>query len=174
MLRVRIGARAMFETFYQTVAQLCFTLLGLWWIVLQTKYREWIGNAYRRRMATNISLYFLLPGSMSLLALLATNAPILWRAGFAVASILGAVETTLLLRRIQSKQGSLSLMTVARWAGLALYVVVALVAFLPPLTDRLGVKPLLVAGTMLTLLVILGVSLAWAYFVEPIPPDLSA
>ena len=30
------------EVFYQTVAQLSFTLLGLWWLVLQTKYSEWI------------------------------------------------------------------------------------------------------------------------------------
>lgn len=166
---LRVGA--MFETFYQTVAQLCFTLLGLWWIVLQTKYREWIGNADRRRMATNISLYFLLPGSMSLLALLSTGAPTLWRGAFAIASFFGAIETALLLRRIQAKNSRLSLLTIARWAGLVLYLLVALVAFIPTLTNWLGVKPLLVAGTMLTILVILGVTLAWAYFMEPIPTD---
>lgn len=164
----------MFETFYQTVAQLCFTLLGLWWIVLQTKYHEWIGNGERRRMATNISLYFLLPGSMSLFALLSTSVPALWRIAFAIASLLGAIETFLLLLRFQSKKGGFSILALARWTGLALYLLVALIAFIPPLAQLLGVKPLVVAGTMLTLLVILGVSLAWAYFVEPIPPDLPA
>lgn len=164
----------MFESFYQTVAQLCFTLLGLWWIVLQTKYREWIGNDDRRRMATNISLYFLLPGSMSLLALLSTGAPVLWRIAFATASALGAMETVQVLRRFHPRHGVLSLLVLARWAGLTLYLLVTLVACIPALTTLLGVKPLLVAGTMLTLLVILGVSLAWAYFIEPISSDLSA
>ena len=60
----------MLVAFYQTAAQLCFTLLGLWWLVLQTKYKEWINDSERRRMATSISLYFLLPGAMSLIALL--------------------------------------------------------------------------------------------------------
>ena len=162
----------MFETFYQSVAQLCFTLLGLWWIVLQTKYREWIGNTDRRRMATNISLYFLLPGSMSLLALLSTEAPILWRVAFAIAGFLGAIETALLLRHLQPNRGRLSLLAIVRWAGLALYLLIALIASVPTVTELLGVKPLLVAGTMLTLLIILGVSLAWSYFMEPIPTDL--
>lgn len=162
----------MFEIFYQTIAQLCFTLLGLWWIVLQTKYHEWIGDSNRRRMATNISFYFLLPGSMSLLSLLSTGVPALWRTAFATASFLGAIETALLLYRIQAKNNRLSLLTLARWAGLAFYLLVALVAIIPTLTNLLGVKPLLVTGTMLTLLVVLGVTLAWAFFMEPIPTDL--
>src|SRR5512146_1395297 len=65
---------AQLETFYQTVSQVCFTLLGFWLIVLQTKYQEWSGKAERRRMIVNISLYFLLPGTMSLLAMLAIQA----------------------------------------------------------------------------------------------------
>jgi hypothetical protein len=43
------------ETFYQTVAQLSFTLLGLWFLVLQTKYQEWIGSPTDRRMVTSIA-----------------------------------------------------------------------------------------------------------------------
>lgn len=160
---------ATFEIFYQTIAQLCFTLLGLWWIVLQTKYREWIGDSDRRRTATNISFYFLLPGSMSLLSLLSTGVPILWRTAFATASFLGVIETVLLLRRIRAKSGRLTVLILARWAGLALYLLVALVAIIPTLTTLLHVKPLLITGSMLTLLVVLGVSLAWAFFIQPIP-----
>lgn len=162
----------MFEIFYQTIAQLCFTLLGLWWIVLQTKYREWIGDSDRRRTATNISFYFLLPGSMSLLSLLSTGVPALWRTAFTTASFLGAVETVLLLRRIQAKNGRLSVLTIARSAGLVLYILVALIAIIPTLTNLFGVTPLLVTGTALTLLVVLGVTLAWSFFMEPIPGDL--
>lgn len=160
---------ATFEIFYQTIAQVCFTVLGFWFIVLQTKYREWIGDRDRRRTAANISFYFLLPGSMSMLSLLSTGVPILWRASFATASFLGAIETVLWFRRIQAKTDHLTLQTLAHCAGLALYLLVALVALIPMLTNLLHVKPLVVTGSMLTLLVVLGVALAWAFFTQPIP-----
>jgi len=165
--------------FYQTVAQLCFTLLGLWWLVLQTKYAEWIGDRNRRRMATNISLYFLLPGAMSLLALLSTGAAFVWQAAFAVASGLGALETLLLLLRgahTDKKMASpraVALLAV-RAVGVLLYLVVFVVALLPGVLRQAGIAPLLVAGTSLTLLIVLGVGLAWAYFVEPQPTKQAA
>jgi hypothetical protein len=92
------------EVFYQTVAQLAFTLLGLWWLVLQTKYNEWIHSQTRRRMATNITLYFLLPGSMSLLALLATTSRLLWQVAFVLAALIGAVATAFFLRAAHASQ----------------------------------------------------------------------
>jgi hypothetical protein len=61
------------ESFYTTAAQLCFTLLGLWWLVVQTRQDIWTGSAQRRQIATHISLYFLLPGSRSLIALISTE-----------------------------------------------------------------------------------------------------
>ncbi|MEO7001074.1 MAG: hypothetical protein ABI068_04670 [Ktedonobacterales bacterium] len=158
--------------FYQTVAQLCFTLLGLWWLVLQTKYAEWIGDRDRRRMATNISLYFLLPGAMSLLALLSTGASFVWQAAFVVASGLGALETLLLLLRdartlVKTVALRAVALLVARAVGVLLYLVVFIVALFPGTAHSLNVAPLLIAGTSLTLLVVLGVGLAWAYFMEP-------
>lgn len=159
------------ETFYQTVAQLCFTLLGLWWLVLQTKYAEWIGNRERRRRATNISLYFLLPGSMSLIALLASQTRPLWQVAFLIASGIGAAETAFLIRGGAGTRASM----VARalpWMGAALYALVLLVALLPGVPQQFGVAPLTVAGVLLTLLIVLGVSLAWRFFIEPRPDDL--
>jgi hypothetical protein len=94
----------MFAVFYQTAAQLSFTLLGLWWLILQTKYREWIGDNERRHMATSVSLYFLLPGVMSLVALLGANIPFLWRVSFALASAIGAMETVFAWRRFREKR----------------------------------------------------------------------
>src|SRR5260370_15583965 len=73
------------ETFYQTVAQLSFTLLGLWFLVLQTKYQEWIGSPTDRRMVTSIALYFFVPGGMSLFALLSAPSLAVWRRAFAAA-----------------------------------------------------------------------------------------
>ncbi|HEU5437843.1 MAG TPA: hypothetical protein VFU88_01035 [Ktedonobacterales bacterium] len=158
------------DTFYQTVAQLCFTLLGLWWLVLQTKYAEWIGNPQRRRMATNISLYFLLPGSMSLVALLAAQTRPLWQVAFLIASGIGVVETLFLLRSSVRKSATLVSRTLP-WFGAALYALIVLAALLPGVPQRYGVAPLTVAGVMLTLLIVLGVSLAWRFFIEPRPDD---
>lgn len=60
-------------SFYETIAGICFTLLGLWWVVVRTSHETWVSNSARRRTATHISLYFLLPGSMSLLTTLPTE-----------------------------------------------------------------------------------------------------
>jgi hypothetical protein len=166
--------------FYQTTAQLCFTLLGLWWLVLQTKYREWIGDSARRRLATSISLYFLLPGSMSLLALLGSDIPLLWRTSFAVACALGAIASLPLragARRSDAgarRSGSVAqnaTMLVARWVGGVLYLGVFIIAVAPPVARFLDVAPLFLAGIGLTVLVILGVSLAWLFFLEQAPAE---
>ena len=159
------------EVFYQTVAQLAFTLLGLWWLVLQTKYNEWIHSQTRRRMATNITLYFLLPGAMSLLALLATTSRLLWQVAFILAALIGAVATVFFLRAAHASQWrnpwSLRILTAASILGLALYALVVVVALLPDLFRAMGTTPLTVAGVAVTLLVIVGVTLAWTYFIEP-------
>lgn len=162
------------ETFYQTVAQLSFTLLGLWWLVLQTKYGEWIHHRLRRRMAASITLYFLLPGSMSLLALLATNSRLLWQIAFVLAAIIGAVATVAFLRDARRSQWrnpwSNRIIHLAASVGLAMYALVIVVALAPDAFRSAGIAPLTVAGIGVTLLVIVGLTLAWTYFTEPFTP----
>jgi hypothetical protein len=157
------------DAFYQTAAQICFTLLGLWWLVLQTKYAEWIGNRARRRMATNISLSFLLPGAMSLMAL-ASHARILWATAFVVASLFGGVETaaTMLPPPIgaPTKRRPPWYAYPLRIASLVLYLLIILVALLPGIPQHLGAAPLTVAAVLLTLIVVLGAAAAWLYFAE--------
>src|SRR5690348_13532502 len=159
------------EVFYQTVAQLSFTLLGLWWLVLQTKYSEWIHDRLRRRMATNITLYFLLPGSMSLLALLATNSRLLWQVSFIIAAVIGVVTAILFLRDalVSSWRNPIRIrvISLASGLGVALYILVIVVALVPDIFRAMGATPLTLAGIGVTLLVIVGVILAWTYFVEP-------
>ncbi len=163
-----------FLVFYQTVAQLCFTVLGLWILVLQTKYRDWTVKPLRRRMATNISLYFLLPGCMSLLALLSVHASILWQGAFVIAGSLGIIETALLARdegqllmhTVDAKTQRFQAMRALRWLGIALYALVVLVALFAGAIAQV-VAPLNIAGVLITLLVVLGLALAWVYFVEP-------
>jgi hypothetical protein len=159
------------QIFYQTVAQLSFTLLGLWALILQTKYSEWIGSANHRRRIANISLYFLLPGSMSLLALLSVNAVAIWRVAFFAASALGAAETGLLISAFGGGPRSW-VPQVSRWVGLFLYTLLALLAIAPEIAQALvGLEPLTVTGIVETLLVMLGLILAWEYFTEPAATD---
>ena len=37
--------RAMLDSFYSTLAQASFTLLALWWVLLQIRHDEWIADA---------------------------------------------------------------------------------------------------------------------------------
>jgi hypothetical protein len=169
----------MLTVFYQTAAQLCFTLLGLWWLVLQTKYREWIGDSESRRTATNISLYFLLPGVMSLIALLGADIPPLWRTTFALASGVGALQTLLSgLGARRRERGTL--VAAGQWLGFALYLLVVIIAITPPQISLslfgvtllgFGVPPLLASGLSLSLLITLGVLLAWGFFLEQRAPN---
>lgn len=53
--------------------------------------------------------------------------------------------------------------------GLLLYALTVLVAALPDHLVSFGVTPLMVAGVLVTLLVLVGLTLAWTYFAEPFP-----
>jgi hypothetical protein len=164
------------EAFYQTTATVAFTLLGLWWIALQAKYTEWILDPLRRRMVTIITLYFLLPGSMSLLALLALENRTLWRVAFVVACVIGVFTTGMLAGDARKATGEAQenpkswnwrVMRWSCWVGVALYVLVAVIALGAATLTAAGIQPLLVAGVLVTLIVILGLVLAWTYYVEP-------
>jgi hypothetical protein len=158
------------ESFYQAIAQLCFTLLGLWWVVVQTRYTTWTHNPQRRRIATHISLYFWLPGGMSLLALIQTETVTLWRWAFLIASGLGLFETVRLIRHDDDRPRS-GIVRFLRWAALPLYALILLVALNPLFARLFGIHPLVVTGVPLALIVLLGVNLAWDYFIEPLPEE---
>jgi len=108
------------DTFYATAAQISFTLLGLWWVIVQFRHPEWMGSRYYRRMAYDVSLYFLLPGIMGLVSLLATEAKFLWRAGFVVAGLIGVVETVLMIATPAAGITRLTPIRIGRWVGLVL------------------------------------------------------
>jgi hypothetical protein len=54
------------QQFYSTTAQACFTILSVWWVFLGLNFQRWVKDRYRRLMLYDVSLYFLLPGLMSL------------------------------------------------------------------------------------------------------------
>jgi hypothetical protein len=123
----------MLTDFYVAFATVCFMLLGLWIIVVQTRHGEWRHSAIHRRRAYGVALHFSLPGLMSLLSLVDPASTALWRICFAI---------------------------VAAGGVLAL---IALVAVAPGMVADLGVlaRPLRVQAVLLTILVFLGVIVAW-------------
>ena len=64
-------------------------------------------------------------------------------------------------------------MRLSCWVGVVLYVLVAVVALGATTLADAGIQPLTVAGILVTLIVILGLILAWTYYVEP-PPTPAA
>jgi hypothetical protein len=155
----------MFETFYATIAQISFALLGLWWVVIQIKYSDFIKDAAMRRTAYNISLYFVVPGIMSLLSLLSQDLTILWRSSFIVAGAIGALETVILILR-GGALGGTGAARIARWAIVVLYLVIIFFAAFPEILQSRGIPPRLVEGVLLSLVAVLGAQLAWLYFAD--------
>lgn len=165
------------NAFYQTVATFCFTLLGLWWGVLQLRHDEWVGNLPRRRMAYSVHLAFVVPGVMSLGAQTAGDIKIIWRAVFIVAGVLGILASIFL---ISATSGTNSFggwyARYGRWLSVLVYAMIVAVAFVPNFATLFGpdVKPLQVEGLLFTLIVFLGVGLAWDYLAAPkVPADAS-
>jgi hypothetical protein len=82
---------AMLTEFCVAFSTVCFTLLGLWIIVVQTRHGEWRHSAIHRRRAYGVALHFSLPGLMSLLSLVDPASTALWRICFAIVAAGGGL-----------------------------------------------------------------------------------
>lgn len=155
--------------FYETSALAAFALLGLWWVVVAERRREWANLRYRRRQAYSVSLYFALTGTMSLVSLNSGSHPAIWRTAFGLAGVLGAAELILSLvyigaepTRAQRVQWLLSL-------SLPLYILIAVIAVHPSLVSEVGISltPLESEAIIVSLLLFLGINYSWLLFMEP-------
>jgi hypothetical protein len=155
-------------TFYATTSAVSFTLLGFWWVVVQFRHEEMTQERGHRRLAFVVSLHFVLPGIMSLGALLTADAPLVWRLTFGSAGIAGMVAVIVASRGTSEPTGTIAMIGRYEWLALPLYAVLTLVAILPELVrTTVGLQPLQVEGAVMTLLVLLGILFAWALFTEP-------
>jgi hypothetical protein len=161
----------MAQDFYATVAQASFTLLGLWWVLLQIRYEAWFGDVAYRRAVYDISLYFLLPGMMALGSLLAVQQPTIWRGVFAALGAVGVVESALVVAGMRVLRAHGALVAFADWASLVIYALVVLVALWTRLPEQagLGLRPLEAEGILVAVLLLLGIALAAALFVTTGP-----
>ncbi|MEA2972836.1 MAG: hypothetical protein QOG82_1294 [Actinomycetota bacterium] len=159
---------AVLTDFYGSFASISFTILGLWFVVAQTRYADWMASPEHRRRASAVSLHFALPGLMSLLSLSDPQNAGLWRVTFTLAGALGAVGLAVVNRGPSLRRGG-PIVRVIHWVSVALYALIAAVALAPGALDDLNVTaaPLRVEAILLSLLVFLGVTLAWLLMFEP-------
>ena len=149
-------------TFYALFSATCFTLVGLWWNVVQ-RHGAWLRSPETRRDAGGVYLSFLLPALMGLFAQVgATTDPGIWRATFVVVAAVGCWSALHLLTRARHEGGGDSLVR-PRWVAAVLYALVAVIGAAPSLVEPLGVTPLQAEAMLLVLLVTLAHWLVWEF-----------
>lgn len=165
----------MLPDFYAASAQISFALLGLWWVVVTFKHQEWVHQRWRRWVAYDLSLFFLLPGFMSLASLMAERLGWLWQVGFAAAGTLGLLATFGTLRMLRDQQGSRAVAMGGRVAAMVLYAMVVVTAILPGLPRDAGIDLTgqEVEAILLSVLLFIGANLVWLLFFEAPEPGSS-
>jgi hypothetical protein len=147
------------QAFYTALAQICFVLLGLWWVVVQTRRELWIGTRPRRVAAYAVSTNFVAVGLLSLVATMESEVSI-WRLGSIVGGVLGGVSVAVALRSAEFKQRQV-IEEVAILIGFV--VVVAIGLFRPRL---FGLTPLESNAVVNVAIVGLATQVAWQFLVE--------
>lgn len=144
------------QDFYETFAPIALTAFGLWLVVVQVRHADWMRHPVRRRRAYGVSLFFVLPGAMSLLSLVEPGNEALWRVSFGALGLIGAIAGPL------TDRGWLG------WVSTLLYTGVVIVAAVPGLPrDAFDLNALRAESLLLTLIVVLGLNVAWLLLFEP-------
>jgi cytochrome bd-type quinol oxidase subunit 2 len=156
--------------FYGVVSAINFTLLGLWWVAVKDRISVGSTGAGFHRMAYFVSLQFVIPATVSLLAQVAPDRPEVWRSAFAIAGVAGAVGIGMLAREMTHHSASTYVPKAFGLLGVPLYVLVLVVALWPGVISDIGIDlaPIEVEGLLLSVLIFLGVQEAW--FVSMTPP----
>ncbi len=147
------------STFYALFSTTCFTLVGLWWNVVQS-HTDWMREPALRRVVGGVYLSFLLPALMGLFAQVGgTENPQVWRTAFIALSVVGCVSTLRLLARARGDH----FITWQQAASTLLYALIAVVGAFPGLARHVGLRPIQTGALMLIVLIILAHALVWRY-----------
>lgn len=140
--------------FYTAFSPACFSLLGLWLVVIQINPDAWLDRPSQKQ-AYAVALYFAAPGTMSLLALIDPMSTVTWRVVFIIISVLGLAGMIWSgsPHRPQHPDALEVSDQPVHWLAIGLYVAIAVLAVLPLQTLR-------IEGVLLTVLLLLGVHLA--------------
>lgn len=153
----------MLTDFYIAFSPVCFSLLGLWLVVIQINATAWLKNQSHWRRAYGVALHFALPGTMSLLALIEPQNPDVWRVSFAIISLSGAAVLALVGRISDNK----ALDHIAQAAAILIYVTIGVLAIIPQHMLR-------VEAVLLIVLVFLGFNVALRLMYTAGPPPAPA
>ncbi len=151
------------SSFYSLMAVTCFTLVGLWWTVIE-RHPEWKAERTRRSLAGGVYLSFLLPGLMSTFAQVDAGNPLIWRTSFTLAAVIGAANTVRLLG-IDRGEGR-GVFRRWRWLVAVVYLVIAVLGLFPGVASLVGGTALQAAAIALILLITLAHGLAWEFMME--------
>ncbi len=155
--------------FYATISGVGFTLLGLWWVVVD-KHPEWFSSRVTAQMAYVVSLQFMLPAATSVLSMVAPAQPLVWRVVFALMGLVGIGATVLVARSIP--RGMRRSARLALVVGAPVYAAVILVAVFPSIAAPLGFSGLQTEAFLIALILLLGLHAVW-FFTYRAGPDTS-
>lgn len=159
----------MLDAFYGAFAPACFALLGLWLVVVQLRLAGWRGSAFHLKRSYGVALHFVLPGVMSLAALIDPSNSAYWRVSFATIALSGAVVVAMVGWRPAELQradqaaaaGTAGRLTVATGLlAIAVYVLIGALAFAG------GDAMLRIEAFLLIGLVFLGFNGAWLLLLD--------
>jgi hypothetical protein len=158
----------MLTQFYVPLSAVCFTLLGLWLVVVATRQAEWRRSPLRQRRAFAVATHFSLPGLMALLVLVNPDSGGLWRVSLGVSAGGGVVALIALRAPAPGKLGR-----AAYAATIAAYVVIVILAIHPHIVGQLSfpIAPERIAAVLLTGVVFAGVNVAWLLLFGDAEPD---
>ena len=167
ILQAATDEKARILEFYKTISGLSFALLGLWWVALELRYKDWEESPQARRHAYGVMLFFLFPGLMSLFSLI-DDASAWWRLVFGLTALLGMGEIGLYYSAPRNQMRSADILRVI---GLIDYALVLIVAFRPLVVRDLGIglSGLQVEAVLTGVLIVIGVHLAFLAMTEHAP-----
>jgi peptidoglycan/LPS O-acetylase OafA/YrhL len=149
------------STFYALFSASCFTLVGLWWGVVQRDL-GWAGDPVRRRAVAGVYVAFLLPALMGLFAQVGgAGTPTVWRVGFVALALVGGLATVRWLSQEPDRAVS-----AVRAGAVVVYALIALLGVFPEIATPVGLRPIQAEALLLVLLVALGHALVWRYLVQ--------
>ncbi|MGH4014790.1 MAG: hypothetical protein ACRDSL_12875 [Pseudonocardiaceae bacterium] len=153
--------------FYQTLSSMSFTLLGIWFAVMQFSNGRWRSDPQRHRTNLHIALHFFLPGFLSLAALLSggTDGGLMWRIVFIIGGVVGLIESLSFLQVSGAPFASAG--RFLRATDPLLYTLMVLAAVLP--AGLFLVTPLQIEGMVTGVLFMSGLCYVWLAFAERAP-----
>jgi hypothetical protein len=149
--------------FYTAFAPSCFSLLALWLAIVGFNVKDWLSpddarqRGVRRKQVYAVAQFFAAPGAMSVLALVNPGSSTVWRAAFALISVLGLICVRLFGPVHHNHAAGSKFDTplqfsdhVVYWGTYLLYVAILVLAIIP--------QPILeYEGILLTVLMLTGV-----------------